>query len=72
MTGGFSTTIRGIEIDVTTTLNNYYDEEKEYYTKEEFDNYLSEIGLINEFHLSNCRILPWYSILFLHHNNCLV
>lgn len=45
MTGGFNTNVRGIEIDIATTLNNYYSQNKKNYTQQEFEDFLDEIGL---------------------------
>ena len=45
MTGGFNTNVRGIEIDVTKTLNNYYKQKKNDYSKKEFEEFLKKIGL---------------------------
>ena len=49
MTGGFNATVRGIEIDVTETLNHFLKQNKNKYTLEEFENYLTKIGLVQEY-----------------------
>ncbi|BCS83659.1 hypothetical protein QLL95_gp0464 [Cotonvirus japonicus] len=49
MTGGFSTNIRGIEIDIVRTLNKFLNQNKTSYTRTEFENYLNKIGLIDSF-----------------------
>jgi hypothetical protein len=45
MTLGFITTLRGIEINIIKTLNKHYKKHKKNYTRTDFENYLSEIGL---------------------------
>lgn len=52
MTGGFNTQVRGIEIDVTQTLNKFLNQNKKIYTMYEFENYLNKIGL-NNFYADN-------------------
>jgi len=49
MTGGFSTTIRGIEIDVVATLNKFLEQNKKSYTLKEFEEYLKKFGLDDNF-----------------------
>jgi len=49
MTGGFSTNIRGIEIDVVATLNKFLGQNKKSYTLEEFEKYLKKNDLDDEF-----------------------
>jgi hypothetical protein len=36
MTGGFNINVRGIEINITKTLNNFYRQNKKIYTKKEW------------------------------------
>lgn len=45
MTGGFNVNIRGIEIDITRTLNKFLNQNKKLYTRKEFEDYLKQIGL---------------------------
>lgn len=45
MTGGFLVNARGIEIDITQTLNKFLKQNKEIYTRKEFEDYLSSINL---------------------------
>ena len=40
MTGGFNVTVRGIEIDVTKTLNKFYNKNEKDYSMEEFNEFL--------------------------------
>ena len=49
MTGGFNTEIRGIEINVTETMNRFTNQNRKTYTREEFENYLKFIGLSESF-----------------------
>ena len=49
MTGGFNTEIRGIEINVTQTLNRFTNQNKKTYTRDEFENYLKLIRLNEAF-----------------------
>lgn len=49
MTGGFNTNVRGIQIDITQTLNKFLNQNKEVYSKKEFEDYLKSIGLDSEF-----------------------
>lgn len=49
MTGGFITIMRGINIDIPVTLKKYYKNQIKNNTKEEFENYLEEIGFEEKF-----------------------
>lgn len=51
MTGGFQTSVRGIEIDVTKTLNKFSKQNKSNYTKRDFEDYLKKIGLLDALNL---------------------
>lgn len=49
MTGGFNTNVRGIQIDVTKTLNKFLNQNKKAYTREQFEDYLTKINLDDTF-----------------------
>lgn len=50
MTGGFNTNVRGIKIDIEETLNKFLNQNKNDYSKKEFDDYLKQIGLDDTYH----------------------
>ncbi len=58
MTGGFTSQIRGIRIDVTKTLNKYYNQNQISYTREEFEEFLRHVG----FHESYTEFDPFKPI----------
>ena len=55
MTGGFNTNVRGVEIDVTKTLNKFLNKNRTEYTRKEFEDYLTSIGLKHNYEIRSDR-----------------
>lgn len=46
MSSQYTVTVRGINIDVTKTLNHFLNKNEKNYSKKQFEDYLKRIGLV--------------------------